>query len=465
MPNSIRSHRSSFSHAAFDLLTGENPGVMLNNGYVPSERSDFSNQGAPKHSIAASPKPNSALLSPLSIDPLTGYNSPTSSSPISALFSINATSNQTSSPAPVAPIGLVNLVNSPPSTNATKGPRQYIIQFKDSVSNISGQSQQLIRQHQGNLKYIYQNSFRGFAAELPDKAIQALRKQSSIVAIYEDVKVHVENSAPQTVKLQQTRSGKATTTQPAQSIPWGISHVGGVKTGTGKTAWVIDTGIDYTHPDLKVDTQRAKSFVSRRANDDNGHGTHVAGTIAALNNSIGVVGVAAGATVVPVKVLDQAGSGYLSDVIAGVDYVAQNGKAGDVANLSLGGGYYQPLNDAVLRAAAKGIKFALAAGNSTQDVAMTSPASTNGVNVFTISAIDSSNRLASFSNYGAGIDYAAPGVGINSTWMGGGYRTLSGTSMATPHVAGLLLLGNPGISGVVQNDRDAYPEGIAFGVV
>jgi subtilisin family serine protease len=149
-------------------------------------------------------------------------------------------------------------------------------------------------------------------------------------------------------------------------------------TGTGKTAWVIDTGIDLNHADLNVDANRSRNFVTRGKDspaDGNGHGTHVAGTIGAIDNNIDVVGVAANATLVAVRVLDNSGSGYYSWVIAGVDYVASAAKSGDVANMSLGG----PPSDSsrqcrIKNAAEKGIKFSIAAGNSSADAINYSPA-------------------------------------------------------------------------------------------
>jgi subtilisin family serine protease len=196
-------------------------------------------------------------------------------------------------------------------------------------------------------------------------------------------------------------------------------------------------------------------------NDDNGHGSHVAGTIAAKNNTIGVIGVAAGALVVPVKVLDSRGNGTTSGVISGINYVLANGKAGDVANMSLGGGVSTALDDAVLKASSV-VKFALAAGNETDNASNHSPARVNGPNIYTISAMGTGDLWASFSNYGnPPVDYCAPGVSILSTYKGGGYATLSGTSMATPHVAGLLLLGNIVKNGNVLNDPDGVPDAIA----
>jgi subtilisin family serine protease len=195
------------------------------------------------------------------------------------------------------------------------------------------------------------------------------------------------------------------------------------------------------------------------AADENGHGTHVAGTIAAINNSIGVVGVAPGAPVVAVRVLNKRGSGSNSGVIAGVDYVSQTAAPGDVANMSLGGGISQALDDAVAAAAAKGIRFALAAGNDAANANGSSPARVNGPNIYTVSAFGQGDVFASFSNFGnPPVDYAEPGVGILSTWLAGGYNTISGTSMATPHLAGLLLVGPIRSGGTVIGDRDGNPD-------
>ncbi|MDP2069455.1 MAG: S8 family peptidase [Lutibacter sp.] len=253
----------------------------------------------------------------------------------------------------------------------------------------------------------------------------------------------------------------------AQEIPWGIARVNGISNYTGSAvAWVIDTGIDLDHPDLNVNAARGfNAFTTGRdagaPNDGNGHGSHVAGTIGAINNTIGVIGVAPGATVIPIKVLDSRGSGSYSGVIAGVDFVAANGSIGDVANMSLGGPISQALDDAVLAASNKGIKFALAAGNEGKDANLSSPARVNGANIYTISAMSNGDKWASFSNFGnPPVDFCAPGVSIKSTWKDGGYNTISGTSMASPHAAGVLLLGNPSTSGYVIGDTDGNPDPI-----
>lgn len=258
-----------------------------------------------------------------------------------------------------------------------------------------------------------------------------------------------------------------TPSEDTQVTPWGIARVGGAGDGTrtAAVAWIIDTGVDFNHGDLNVDVEQSANFVTRGKNsatDGNGHGTHVAGTIAAIDNAQDVIGVAAGATVVSVRVLDNSGRGFYSWVIAGIDHVAANGKSGDVANMSLTGGASQALDDAVANAATL-VKFALAAGNSGADANGFSPARVNDTNVYTVSAIDSNDRFASFSNWGnPPIDFAAPGVGVLSLARGGGTITFSGTSMAAPHVAGLLLLGEVNSDGTVTGDPDLYPDLIAY---
>jgi len=173
--------------------------------------------------------------------------------------------------------------------------------------------------------------------------------------------------------------------------------------------------------------------------------------------------VASGATVVPVKVLDRRGSGAYSVVIAGVDYVAGTAPAGDAANMSLSGPVYQALDDAILAASNKGIYFALAAGNDSDPASLYSPARVNGSYIWTISAMDNTDTWAYFSNYGnPPVDYCEPGVSILSCYKDGGYTTMSGTSMASPHMCGILLItgGHPVTSGYVKSDPDGTADPI-----
>ena len=247
---------------------------------------------------------------------------------------------------------------------------------------------------------------------------------------------------------------------------WGVKRTG-VGDGTGKTAWIIDTGVDFDHPDLLVDKTRSKNFVDAQAlaTDDNGHGTHVAGIIGALNNNTGVLGVASGAKIVALKVLDNTGEGNTSYIFQALNYINQQAVAGDVVNMSLGADTVSnALDNLVKNIAAKGILFSIAAGNSSKAANLSSPARANHPNIYTVSAIDSTGRFASFSNFGNDVvDYAAPGVNIVSTYSNGRYARLSGTSMAAPHMAGILLLNKNAVKtkGRATNDPDGTADPIA----
>lgn len=304
---------------------------------------------------------------------------------------------------------------------------------------------------------VYSMSVEGMAIKMSDSEAKKLAGAQGVAGVWPDKLVTLK------------KPGTDPTDPPAESIPAGITRVGGGSTYTGvATAWIIDTGIDLDHDDLNVDASRgylADGIRTRTEfDDDNGHGTHCAGIVAAIDNEIGVVGVAAGATVVPVKVLDKRGRGAYSGVIAGVEYVAANASAGDVANMSLGGGVYEPVDLAVVALANSGVLVALAAGNESDDANNHSPARANAPNIYTVSAMDINDNWASFSNYGnPPIDYCAPGVYILSTYKSGGYAIMSGTSMAAPHVCGLLLLtgGNLTTDGFVNGDPDGDADPIA----
>ena len=212
------------------------------------------------------------------------------------------------------------------------------------------------------------------------------------------------------------------------------------------------------HPDLKGQVAQQRLFVPPPADTwAVRHGTAMAGIIAAKNNGYGVIGVAAGARVVAMRVLDRRGSGPDSGVVAAIDYVAANALPGDVINLSLITSPLRAMDDAVAGAGAKGIYVAIAAGNYAKSASNYSPARAEGVNVFTVSAFEQGDKWAYYSNYGnPPVDYAEPGSSILSTYKNGGYSTLSGTSMAAPHLAGLLLLrGAPAVGGVVSGDPAA----------
>jgi subtilisin len=250
-------------------------------------------------------------------------------------------------------------------------------------------------------------------------------------------------------------------------VTWNIERVG-YGNGIGKKAWIIDTGIDFEHPDLTVDKAKSKSFIAGEtsADDENGHGTHVAGIIGGKNNSFGVLGVASGATLISLRVLDKDGKGSLSNIIQALSYINANAAAGDVVNMSVGDedGISEVLDQQVKNTAARGIYIAIAAGNESEAANKYSPGRANAPNIYTVSAIDSTGTFASFSNFGNDVvDYAAPGVRILSTYLNNKYAYMSGTSMAAPHMAGLLLLKGSKIttSGAAKEDPDGTADPIA----
>ncbi len=348
---------------------------------------------------------------------------------------------------------------------------QYIVVFSGvglqaANMNIDAMTQNLctsIGIEPSKVMFKYYEAVKGFAAHMTSEQAARLEKDPRVRYVEQD----------QVVKLDPciVVNEKAGNLQQAQTTPWGITRVGGAGNGsfsvTGRRAWIIDTGIDLTNSDLNVDVSRSKTFITSgadatSANDRNGHGSHVSGIVAAKNNTIGVVGVAAGATVVAIKVLNGSGSGTNSGVIAGVDWVRTHASAGDVANMSLGGGVSTTLDNAVINAANAGIKFCLAAGNSSANANTSSPARANGTNIYTISAVGTNDVFAYFSNYGnPPVDYAAPGVSIYSLYKNGGTATMSGTSMASPHVAGILMLGAVSANGTATSDPDGTPDPIA----
>jgi subtilisin family serine protease len=334
---------------------------------------------------------------------------------------------------------------------ANGGPKRVIVVLKDSVASPSSVAEDHSRRLGANVEFVYEHALKGYAAVIPNDRVAAVRSDSRVAYIEDDVDVEAL----------------------AQTLPWGIDYIdadasstaAGNGSGTvgGVNVYVIDTGIG-SHADLNLVAH--VNFAGGRNMDCNGHGTHVAGTIAARDDSNDVVGVAPGAPLTGVKVLNCNGSGRTSGVIKGIDWVTGNAKKPAIANMSLGGGASSALDDAVRRSVASGVVYAVAAGNSGADACTQSPAragTTSGV--LTTGAIDSSGAETSWSNYGSCVDVWAPGAGIVSTRLGGGTTTMSGTSMASPHVAGtaaLYLSTHPGTSPAAVETAlrgDAYATG------
>jgi aqualysin 1 len=305
-------------------------------------------------------------------------------------------------------------------------PGRYVVVFDEGeVQDPTAVAREHAQRHGAEVLYTYQYAIEGYAARLPQARLEEVRADGRVAYVEPDQTVYAE----------------------AQTLPWGIDKIdaelSSTKAGDGSgavsgvNAYVIDTGI-YRHTDLN----RVKhvNFVGDGRNTDcHGHGTHVAGTVAAKDNTTDVVGVAPGAPLTGVKVLGCNGSGATSGVIKGVDWVTANARKPAIANMSLGGGLSQALDDAVRRSAGGGVFYSIAAGNNGADACLKSPARAGaGTNngIMTVAATDSIDGDPSWSNYGPCVDLWAPGVSILSTKKGGGTTTMSGTSMAAPHVAG-----------------------------
>lgn len=302
--------------------------------------------------------------------------------------------------------------------------------------------------HGFSLGHVYSHAIKGFSAHLNDWQLAVLSADARVAYIEADLPMSVMGvpvPAPG-VRAKPDRGG-GSTAPAVQELPWGIARVGADISSTragdgggsvaGVHAYIIDTGIDTSHADLHV--VEHVNFAGGPNQDCHGHGTHVAGTVGAIDNARDVVGAAPAIALVGVKVLGCGGTGSTSGVLKGVDWVTANAKLPAVANMSLGGGASAALDEAVLNSAAAGIFYAVAAGNDGDDACQGSPARAGaGIDngVMTTAATGGADEEASFSNYGTCVDIWAPGVGVLSTKKGGGTTTYSGTSMASPHVAG-----------------------------
>ncbi len=320
-------------------------------------------------------------------------------------------------------LGLVSQANPDPMTRK-------IVVFKSGVEEITKEN--LIKKH-GAIKIKELDLINGKAIFLSPKATTKLLEEKEVLRVDEDVEVFT---------LAKSDKFNRVKPQPLQQIPWGIDRIDaekvwGITTGDPIKVAIIDTGIDLNHPDLKDNIKEGMNTINPRKtyNDDNGHGTHVAGIVAALDNTIGVVGVGPKIDLYIVKSLNAAGSGYLSDIIEGLEWAIQ--KRVQVINMSLGTPVDVPsFREAVKKVYNAGILQVAAAGN--EGGAVNYPAAYP--EVIAVSATDQNDQIASWSSRGPEIDLAAPGVSIYSTYKGSSYKTLSGTSMAAPHVAGVAAL-------------------------
>lgn len=389
------------------------------------------------------------------------------------------------------------VVFSPIRSAETNGSGKYIVVFQDWVDDSDRGAKELARQFGLRVGHTYKHALKGFSCEVSDLRLDDLKNHPDVKYINEDKIVSL-------IPPVDRPSGKNgdTSIQTVQVIPTGVhridaelstlAKIDGIDDSLDLDIAIIDTGIDQKHPDLRV-VSGVNLSGGNQSNfkDGNGHGTHVAGTAAAKDNGLGVVGVAPGARLHAVKVLNNAGFGTLSGLIAGIDWVTSRASIIEVANMSLGFSEDpdQPsaVHDAIRRSVALGVVYVAAAGNSNADAATFAPASYE--EVIAVSAIADSDglpghlgtstsfgaddTLATFSNFGSVVDIAGPGVDILSTLPNSGYGRKSGTSMASPHGTGtvalrILISGKPfdaaGVASIRQLVIDTgFPQASADG--
>lgn len=342
-----------------------------------------------------------------------------------------------------------NLLNSAIDSSQAKGiiKNQYIVILNKDIGPAKDFAQNIAKQHGGRVLQSYDSALKGFAIYLPDTAgtafIEAMKKNPQVLSVENDTVVNID----------------ATT----QSNPdWGLDRIDQKalplnstysysQTGSGTTAYIVDTGILSTHQEFSGRVLNGYTAISdgNGTTDCNGHGTHVAGTVGGTT-----YGVAKSVRLVPVRILGCDGSGASSNVIAGLDWILKNGSKPAVVNMSLGGAASSSLDSAVENLYNNGYVMVVAAGNSNTDACTSSPARTS--NAITVAATDNTDTRASYSNYGSCVDIFAPGSQINSSWIGSNTATkvLNGTSMATPHVVGV-------VAEMLQSTPTATPQTIS----
>lgn len=327
-------------------------------------------------------------------------------------------------------------------------PGQYIVVLKDNEKNTRGRANQLAKAAGGEVTFVYEKSFKGFAIKFPEqaseRAIQALQKNPNVASVEKDRKIFATNDQV--------------------GAPWGLDRVDQRElplnnvysynsTGKGVTAYLIDGGINYDHVGFGGRAVEGFSVFDDDGSDCNGHGSHVAGILGSSE-----WGVAKDVTLVSVKVLDCEGSGTVSGLYYGIEWVTENASGPSVANMSIVAAANSTIDNAVRNSIASGVTYVVSAGNNSRNAGVHSPARV--AEAITVGATTSSDEKAAYSNYGNAVDIFAPGSGIVSAAYNSitGSRTMNGTSMSAPHVAG-------GVALFLEHYPDATPEEVFEAVI
>ncbi|WP_030195819.1 S8 family peptidase [Streptomyces sp. NRRL S-87] len=311
-------------------------------------------------------------------------------------------------------------------------PGSYLVILKDAgAKSQSPQGRSVVERYSGKITRTYDSALNGYAAELTAQQARRLAADPAVAQVVQDSLVHADTTQPVPPSWGLDRIDRRR--KPGQDKKYTYPTTA----GSGVTAYIIDTGVNFTHRDFGGRARSGYDAVApgTPADDEQGHGTHVAGTVGGAT-----FGVAKKVKLVAVRVLDASGSGTTAQVVAGIDWVTKHAVKPAVANMSLGGLPNPALDTAVRNSIAKGITYAVAAGNNNEDASKHSPARVG--TAITVGSTQSDDRRSDFSNYGPLVDLFAPGTDITSAvwWDNTSSTTLSGTSMATPHVAGAVAL-------------------------
>ncbi|MQS09789.1 S8 family peptidase, partial [Streptomyces alkaliphilus] len=351
------------------------------------------------------------------------------------------------------PVGVILNADAPEAVEGS-----YIVIFKDEVEAGSTEAEKLAEDFDAEITSTWESVLNGVAIEADEADAAKLAAHPAVEAVVQDEVVHTTAT-----QVNPPSWGLDRIDQPA--LPLNNSYTYPDQAGAGVTIYIVDTGIRYTHNDFGGRARFGYDAFGGNGSDGNGHGTHVAGTAAGT-----AYGVAKRADLVSVKVLNNSGSGTVQSVVNGINWITRNASGPSVANMSLGGGANSVIDQAVRDSIASGVTYVVAAGNSNANAGNSSPARV--AEAITVAASTSSDSRASFSNYGSVVDIFAPGQSIAAPWhtSNTAVNTISGTSMAAPHVAGaaaLVLGGSPSLGGgansvIDQAVRDSIASGVTY---